>query len=422
MVSEPIAVSGWSLGAVFFPDEIAPDPLEARRSFIRMLESAMLLVALVILAFCHRHVFGLWYAVAAISLLLITGISLIWWVTLHLPTREGEEGRPILKASSLTKYLESLASQQTEEGISAQVQLPTRVLIQGVWNLGASSVDVTGYVWQRYPVSSKLAQEIDLPEAGTLKVREISRRREGEVEEVGWFFEARLRQSSDSAYKYPFDSAPVRLCLRHRDSDRGVVLVPELKAYPSLAPSSRPGVKQGLKIPGWSLERSFFSYTREDDQESEGLVLARQTGASNLCLNLSMQRQFLDPFIAAILPIVVVGCLLFLLLMVGTKNKALVVATGFRATDILRACISLLFPVIFAQINMRTKVAVSGLIYLEYLYFVMYLAILLTTINALTFTMKDHGLAQHQDNLVPKLLFWPLLLGAFFAVTLLFLY
>ena len=422
MVSEPIAVSGWSLGAVFFPDEIAPDPVEARRSFIRMMGSAMLVVVLVILAFCHRHVLRFWHAVAATSLLLIAGISLIWWVTLHLPTREGEEGRPILKASSLKKYLEGLDSQRAEEGIATQVQIPTRVQIQGLWSLGASSVDITGYVWQRYPVSSKLAHEIDLPEAGTLKVREISRRKEGEMEEVGWFFEARLRQSSDSAYKYPFDSAPVRLCLRHRDSDRGVVLVPDLKAYPSLAPSSMPGVKHGLKVPGWSLERSFFSYVNEGDQESKGLMLARQPESSQLCLNLGMQRQFLDPFIAAILPIVVVSCLLFLLLMVGTKNKALVAATGFRATDILRACISLLFPVIFAQINMRTKVAVSGLIYLEYLYFVMYLAILLTTINALTFTMKDHGLAQLQDNLVPKLLFWPLLLGAFFAVTLLFLY
>jgi hypothetical protein len=41
--------------------------------------------------------------------------------------------------------------------------------------------------------------------------------------------------------------------------------------------------------------------------------------------------------------------------------------------------------------------------------------------NALLFTLKGHGISQYRDNLIPKLLFWPYLLGACFDVTLIFL-
>jgi hypothetical protein len=36
--------------------------------------------------------------------------------------------------------------------------------------------------------------------------------------------------------------------------------------------------------------------------------------------------------------------------------------------------------------------------------------------NALTFTLAARGVSQVRDNLIPKLLFWPLLLTACFAV------
>ncbi len=427
-VSEPVVISGWALGAVFFQDEIAPDPIKERQGLIRMMVGGVLVMALFILGLCHARAFGVkaaWYAVGALSLLLVVGISFVWGVTLHFPTRQGDDGVRILEPSSLRKFLgsQSTGGERGEQG--AWVEIPTGVLIQGVWHVDASSVDVSGYVWQRYPAqrAGGLTQGVELPEAGTIKLREVFRRKQADTEVVGWFFEARLRSPSMSSHKYPFDSALVRLRLRHPDLDKGVLLTPDLEAYPYLAPSTLPGVDQSLHISGWKLERSYFSYARGGQATSFGIASsAKQGGQLELCFNLRMQRQFLDPFIAAILPLVVASCLLFMLVMVGTKDKARVAATGFKATDILRGCISLLFPVVFAQINMRTKIASSDFIYLEYFYFVVYGAILLITINALVFTMKERGLAQLHDNLVPKLLFWPLLLGAFFVVTLVFLY
>ena len=134
------------------------------------------------------------------------------------------------------------------------------------------------------------------------------------------------------------------------------------------------------------------------------------------------QRQFLDPFISSVLPIIVVASLLFGLLIIGSKQSQKVAATGFKATDIVRAGVALLFPVLLAQVNLRSKIGSSNIIYIEYFYFVLYTAILGVAANALLFTLKGHGISQYRDNLIPKLSFWPYLLGACFAVTLVFLY
>jgi hypothetical protein len=134
------------------------------------------------------------------------------------------------------------------------------------------------------------------------------------------------------------------------------------------------------------------------------------------------RRQFLDPFISSVLPIIVVACLLFGLVVVASKETSKVAATGFKATDVVRASVALLFPVLLAQVNLRSKIGSSTIIYIEYFYFVLYTAILGVAANALLFTLAGRGLSQFRDNLIPKLIFWPYLLGACFAVTLLFLY
>jgi hypothetical protein len=53
---------------------------------------------------------------------------------------------------------------------------------------------------------------------------------------------------------------------------------------------------------------------------------------------------------------------------VGSKQATKVTATGFKATDVVRASAALLFPALIAQVNLRSKVGASELIYVEYFY------------------------------------------------------
>lgn len=53
---------------------------------------------------------------------------------------------------------------------------------------------------------------------------------------------------------------------------------------------------------------------------------------------------------------------------------------------------------------------------------VMYSVILLVAVNTLSFTIGGSRFTEHGDNAIPKFLYWPVLLGSFFAISLGFLY
>jgi len=51
-------------------------------------------------------------------------------------------------------------------------------------------------------------------------------------------------------------------------------------------------------------------------------------------------------------------------------------ATGFKAASVLSGSAALLFPVLVAQVNLRSKMVPAPSSYIEYVYFVLYTAIL----------------------------------------------
>jgi hypothetical protein len=60
--------------------------------------------------------------------------------------------------------------------------------------------------------------------------------------------------------------------------------------------------------------------------------------------------------------------------------------------------------------------------YLEYFYFVMYFAVLAVAANSYAIAHKPPRWLAYEDNLVPRLLFWPAIVGVLFLVTMIFFY
>ena len=108
--------------------------------------------------------------------------------------------------------------------------------------------------------------------------------------------------------------------------------------------------------------------------------------------------------------------------MCGTREKDRQLINGFKTTDVLRGAATLLFPIMFAQISLRNSNASDGIMYMEYFYFIIYALILLVVANVLVFTHSNDGIVHHDDNVMPKMLYWPMVTGAFFIVSLLLLY
>src|SRR6266481_2467049 len=95
MFTQPIPTSGWSLGTVFMQNEMALEPQVLRRSLTRVGSCSMaFLLLLSVLAFrvYRGEDRSLWNMAVAAAAIFVGGISLIWWLTLQYPDRNGEVG------------------------------------------------------------------------------------------------------------------------------------------------------------------------------------------------------------------------------------------------------------------------------------------------------------------------------------------
>jgi hypothetical protein len=424
--SQPVPEAGWSLGTVFMQNEVALEPALIRRGSIKILCGWMSFFFLLALLWFRRHEAtegSLWKMVVATGGLLIIGISFIWWLTLRYPDRNGEIGVHIFDEASLSKFLA-----QNSKSLSAnnqRNQVKTGIFIRTMRFGTANDVSLTGQIWQRYreDPDRQFTPGFKLLDAESAETKEAYHLKGTDGDVIGWDFRATLRQPFTGAIKYPFDRAVVRIRIAPAEFYRNVTIIPDLDAYQLLAPSALPGTDKALVLPGWRLNQAYFLYSPANYGTNFGIETNLEQGRANeLAFTLIAERQFLDPFISSVLPIIVVSCLLFGLLIVGSKQQSKVAATGFKATDVVRASVALLFPALIAQVNLRTKIGSSTIIYIEYFYFILYTAILGVSANALLFTLTGHGFSQYRDNLIPKLVFWPYLLGACFGVTILFLY
>ena len=85
----------------------------------------------------------------------------------------------------------------------------------------------------------------------------------------------------------------------------------------------------------------------------------------------------------------------------------------------LASFFTLFFVVILGHIDLRSKLTSSEIIYLEYFFFVMYLAILAVSVNSILFVSHANvSLIQYKDNFIPKLLYWPVIASLLLGVTL----
>jgi hypothetical protein len=428
LLSEPVRSTPWTLEAAVFRSDGALGPVAKRRAIIDLSTTVMAIGAclgLALMGAVPGALQALWRWQALVSSLLALEVGLLWGLTLAYPDPQGGLAAPIRGREQVEAFLATHGPGGEAGAGRGRRLVPTGIFLQTLRFEGASDVVATGLAWQRFPADfpAELQRGFRFPNAEVQETRENFRRKDGRGELVEYRFSARLRQDFSRTAHYPFDQAVIRLPLWPIDFDAQVALVPDLDAYHVLDPASLPGLEKGLVLPGWNLETSSFGFRQPAYATSFGLP--GETAADlppELCFQLILSRKFLDPFISALLPVLVVCCLLFILLLVVTKEEDKVQATGFKAINFLPGTASLLFPVLYAQISLRSRLASSSLLYLEYFYFVAYAAILMVAANVLAFSLGKSGLVHQQDNAVAKLLYWPLVLGAFFVISLLFLY
>ena len=96
---------------------------------------------------------------------------------------------------------------------------------------------------------------------------------------------------------------------------------------------------------------------------------------------------------------------------------------GLSTSGVIGSCSGLLFAVLLEHNQVRSIVASRDVAYVEMLPFILYGAILLTALNAvLVSSSLKLRFVRYKNNLLPDLLYWPVLLTVLLIVTIVTFY
>jgi len=434
----PIEEADWTMVVVYNSGENLADQTKLHQRLTRIILLAVLFaISLSLLDSAvagWRTRFAPWRLSVLISLVLLGGTTVLMLPGFHRPAVHTTQLNPIADQGGLKAYLsnykkENIEPHQEKTSRNKPVYIPTGVFLQSIDFLTANDVEVKGYIWQKYRTDeqSKLippAGEVGfiLPEAISLETKEAFRRgedKEDKVKVIGWEFKTVMRQSFN--YKrYPFDEKNVWIRLWHHDFHRNVILVPDLLAYQITQPSTLPGIQEEFVLRGWNLDRSFFAYQKHSYNTNFGIKnYVGQVKFPELYFNVVLTRSFASALITNFIPLAVVTCMLFgMLLSITTaedKNRLL----DFNFSSLLAVVSGLFFVVLISHVQLRREISARELLYMEYFYFSTYMLILMISVIAYAVATNARApLFHYKDSLLPKLLYWPVALIVAFTVTL----
>ena len=358
---------------------------------------------------------GLWTLAFIFSLLCILGIGFMWHVTMNNSSLDGRNGDfVVFDREDVETVLQHVNMSSTTP------RIPTGFFIKSMGFLNADDVLITGYIWQN--ISSlgtwKDVPDFYFPDSKETIIEKVYVNRDKGV--IGWRFKTTLHQQFDYS-KYPFDREDVWLGLLSNNSAENV-LIPDFDSYNSLIPESLPGLGPSFKLDGWEPQKTFFSYRVNSNNTNIGLGNFANSNIPEFHFNVDVERDFKSPFDSDLLPVIVVIVLLFAILMIITKGENKI-HFGFSSHGVLGYCTTILFTLIIAHSSLRTRLPINGIIYLEYFYFVMYIAILFISINSIAFASnRSIPFIDAKDNMYMKVLYWPVIMGSLLFITLLNFY
>lgn len=362
-----------------------------------------------------------WIASILYSLVcLLATIGVLYGVH-SAPAKPDAADNVMTTAQDVTNYLTS-HTMPPPPGSPAPISIPTGLYVTLVQFTGPYTVEVAGLVWQRYAnnLPKDLKRGIFIPNAKDQPVLKEVYREANDVEElVGWTFHVTLRETFDYS-QFPMDRHQIRLRMWHPDFERNVFLTPDLSAYTTTIPFALPGVDTGLVLEDWDMLNAYFSF-RTYTQNSDFGTSTYSANAVHpeLYYIIDVRRQLISPLIARGITPLVTLITIFILVTVLSKNESRRDKFGVTPGSVTIVGTGFLFAVLLSHNAMRDSVKATGILYLGYLYIVTYLAILLVILDAvLVVGRPNFRLFRNHDNLMVRLLFWPLVSTAILAATL----
>lgn len=411
---EPIGSTGWTIGIVLNKSQFQPDPQQTMRDQMTLALAAASVVFLAATTIFHvdRFHFTNFWAVSAVFSLLSVALIVLAWVQIN--RLQTVEGVSITDQAALDRFVHGIES---PPGTFARpLEIPTGIMIQSMQFPDPTSVTVNGFIWQRYPVDAGVMQGFALPqrigEEATLE--EVQRETRDGVETIVWYIGVTLRQNYDTT-RYPFDHRDIQIRITPVDLAADIILTPDITAYDLVTPRLLPGVDSGASINNWRLRSSYFSYSEEAMNPALLATSMERFRLPELRFVVQAQRVYMGPFIAYLLPGLIAAAMTFAYLVSGRQSGQM-----DEIVNALNYAAALFFVVAVIHTALRDQIAAVGVTYMEYVYILLYVAIVFVAANIFWVArFPDWAIVRYRDNLMPKVLYWPVFAGVLLLATLL---
>jgi len=418
MFYEPLPGTSWLMGLVFEYERSIQDVSYIRRQEIAIVLGVTVLLCLLVTLLTGVLRAGLyqWWSLSVITTLLIfIAVAIIIFLD-RKNLYETKKDRIII--NTLADLQRFTVLQAKERATSAMMHIPTGIFIR---TLSADANDVMtlrGLIWQKYVASINESDKgvyIGSPDATHL---DLAYTKDGKIpHKSGWHFKTTLASQFDYL-KYPFDKQELSLTINDKNFISDKILIPDFDSYDFTGRTSLLGLGKGVKLEGWYIYQSYFNYLLHQYPTTFGVLDAvSQKMVPDLQFTIRLERNFVNPLIAGFLPIVIVWFLSFAVMLITAAE------TTSPVSRVLSFIGTLFFSVVLAHLRLKTIVPSITISYMEYIYFLTYIIIFLTSVNCLTFKIsKDVPVIHTHGNIIIKLLYWPLIALSVLGITLVIFY
>lgn len=418
LVLAPISPTGWSLQNTFLKKDIEIDVDTLRRQIIWIIFVTLICLLTSLACVCYKTDKGhgkIWLISALSAVLISLGIGGIWIIALTYNPIDKISGIRISDKATLKNVMKEYIARSEQKHLKPPIYIPTGVFIDFIKFSGPSDVHLSGYIWQKYSEDfpEKIKKEFMISKASNVSIKEVNRTIQNGEEIIRSYFEVEIRQKLTHV-TYPLEQERIGLRIIHKELHHNIVLTPDLKAYTVRSASLLPGLDKGAFISGWKLMNTYYELRQRDLNTDFGVMhKVERENYPVLYYNIGIQRNFIDAFISNLTPLIIVSIMLFLLLLL---------MDSVDAAKVFSICVAMFFVIVFSHIDIRSKISAQQIFYLEYFFFLTYGSILYVSLNAIGSTFKTKIPLLSCDSKSPQLLFWPILLGVLFGVTMVTFY
>lgn len=421
--------TGWKSVLVFAEDDLIGASDEGRRKTIHIAMgiSALLIAVLAFLFRLDRYdPRKLWWMVIAVSSVITGNIVVIWYLNLNTDfSLFVDDQERIVNKTILKKYLDRYDADLDRLEQANYQKVPTGIFIES-YELTSFEASLIGRLWMKYPkeLYESAPPAFYFPNVSAIEPRGLVSEIMSEIEHedhflVTWRFRVTVEQ--DFSYQqFPFEQNDIELVILYPDPDKNILLVPDLGSYDVLDPSVKPGLNSEITVPSSETVSSFFTFKKTDYKTTFGNSPPVNSYPA-LRFTIVARRIFLSPFIANIIPILIVALIMFIVLSISPGKED--GRSGLTIMNVIQSSAGFLFILLLAHVNERRRIDTPEIAYIELFYFSMYVLI---TVQSIALAMSLSGctwrLFTYHDNLILKLLFWPGLVSTWFVVTLLRFY